>query len=86
MTPEKAINLSFAVKVQLQALLETLDQFPKGKHQQKERINNFLNWLELEANRNTFGFIDKESYQFIQATEKIVEFANSIKISLQDEI
>lgn len=85
MTTEKAINLSFAVKVQLQALLETLDQFPKGKHQQKERINNFLNWLELEANRNTFGFIDKESYQFISATEKIKEFAESITITLDNE-
>lgn len=83
MTPERAINLSFAVKVQLQALLETLDQFPKGKHQQKERINNFLNWLELEANRNTLGFIDKESYQFINATKKIIEFAESVTISVE---
>lgn len=86
MTIEEQINLSFAVKVQMQALLETLEKFPKGMHEKKKRINDFLNWMELEANRNTFGFIDKESYQFIEATEKIQNFANSIKISLQNEI
>ncbi len=80
MTPEKAINLSFAVKIQLQALFESLDQFPKGKHDEKKRINDFLNWLERNQHDATFGFNTKESQQFNEAVEKIHAFANSIKL------
>ena len=80
MTPEKAINLSFAVKIQLQALFESLDQFPKGKHEEKKRINDFLNWLERNQHDATFGFNTKESPQFNEAVEKIHAFANSIKL------
>lgn len=80
MTQEKAINLSFAVKIQLQALFETLDQFPKGKHADKKRINDFLYWLERNQHDATFGFKRDESPQFNTAVEKIISFANEVKL------
>ncbi len=85
MTPEKAINLSFAAKIQMQALFETLDQFPKGKHDEKKRINDFLNWLERNQHDATFGFNRKESPQFNHAVEKITQFANEFKLTLSDD-
>ncbi len=83
MTMEKTINLSFAVKIQMQALLETLDQFPKGKHDEKKRINDFLNWLERNQHDATFGFQRNESPQFNEAVEKITQFANEFKLIIE---
>jgi hypothetical protein len=76
----KQISLAFAIKIQMQALLETMDQLPELYRDQKMRVSNFNEWLEKEQQKATFGFIDKDSYQFIEATNKIIGFANDINL------
>jgi len=76
----KQISLAFAIKIQMQALLETMDQLPELYRDQKMRVSNFSEWLEKEQQKATFGFIDKDSYQFIEATNKIIGFANDINL------
>jgi hypothetical protein len=76
----KQISLAFAIKIQMQALLETMDQLPELYRDQKMRVSNFNEWLEKEQQKATFGFIEKDSYQFIEATNKIIGFANDINL------
>lgn len=85
---QNILEQTFAIKVQLQALLESIDRLPKSIQMRdtKLRLSNFSAWLEQEQQKATFGFVPKESIQFIQAVEKIHSFADEIHfIIIQDE-
>jgi len=81
------IEHTFAIKVQLQALLESIDKLPKSIQMRdtKLRLSNFSSWLEQEQQKATFGFVPKESEQFIEAVEKIHSFTNDIHITVKSD-
>lgn len=79
---EDVIKKTYAIRVQMQALLESIDSLPAPNRDLTNRINNFSAFLTREQTKWTLGAFTAESNQLNEAVEKIIEFSNSFDLTI----